>query len=114
MPLFVIMFQSSTVNNVTKQRIQHAIHCATYNVLEATVYICTSVCLIILSHYLIFRATLGVSDHVMSFLYNVNAWKNQPEKEMHLCSAVSRKSGEALKGTGMCGKRTLVECAVPH
>lgn len=39
----------------------------------------------------------------------LNAWKKQPEKEMYLCSVVSRKSGESLKGTGMCGKRTLVE-----
>lgn len=82
--------------------------------LAATVYICTTVYLIIASHYLIFRVTLSISDHVMSFQHHVNAWKKQPEKEMHLCSEVSRKSGEALKGTGMCGKRTLVECAVPH
>lgn len=61
-----------------------------------------------------FRVALGASDDLMRLLNSVNAWRHQLRKEKHLCSAVSRKSDEVLKGTGMCGKRTLVKCMVPH
>lgn len=61
-----------------------------------------------------FSVALGTPDDLVSLLQSVAARRHKLENEKHLCSAVSRKSGEVLKGTGMCGKRTLVKCMVPH
>lgn len=73
-----------------------------------TVYICSYHVLIIS----VFSVTLWIDP--TSLLLSVNVRRLQLENEKHLCSAVSRKSGEVLKGTGMCGKRTLVKCSLPH
>lgn len=74
-------------------------------------YICSAVCLIMVSDLSTFSVALYISHDWASLL---NVRRHQLENEKHLCSAVSRKSGKTLKGTGMCGKKTLVKCMVPH
>lgn len=61
-----------------------------------------------------FSVALSTSEDQLSLLQNVDLRRHQLQNEKHLCSAVSRKSGVVLKGTGMCGKRTLVKWMVPH
>lgn len=61
-----------------------------------------------------FGGALCNTDVLVSLLQKVDVRRHQLKNEKHLCSTVSRKSGEVLKGTGMCGKRTLVKCMVPH
>ncbi|KAL7405457.1 hypothetical protein ABVT39_001072 [Epinephelus coioides] len=42
-------------------------------------------------------------DDLVSLLQSVNVRRHWLENEKHPCSAVSRKSGEVLKGTGLIG-----------
>lgn len=76
----------------------------------SVMYFCTPVFLIMMSDFFFVYFQPG-SDDLVSY---VNVRRHQVENEKHLCSAVSRKSGRTLRGPGMCGKKTLVKCMVPH